>query len=438
MTEATIETYLTASEIAGLIGKSTRTVQYRAKKENWPTKDTPERGKTTYYITQNLPQDIQSALSTPPPEQLLFTDDQTDTTTVGNNPEAPATETSGPQAETIGPHIEPAHTLSETEPDLADHTSPEATGEEATGEETPTHTHPFAVDPEDTPAPTTHQPSLTPTRQQVIDLPDLRKREIDHIAERIMLKSIIILGQAGSGKTHTLEKVVSHLKSFATLVHFTEPPTAKTLLLNMALTANLKPSGGATKEDLLALLDDYQGTHIFLAIDQLERMTPQTIDVLDRLLSVYPWFRFLGAGHLGFKKKHNPTWFKCHAYRLQHIGREQSMNLINHVWPDGDQASKKTIINTCRGNPGQIIKIATDAKNGVMPQEQQRYMDFTPIVIIIATIGAAFRVIGYGYQSPEAMIVGGVVASVFMGLFWVFRGYQSGWFGTRNHRRRDK
>jgi len=77
------------------------------------------------------------------------------------------------------------------------------------------------------------------------------------------------------------------------------------------------------------------------------------------------------------------------------------------------------------------VRMAKEARQGIMPQEEQRYLDATPIILIIATIGLAIRVIGYGYQSTENYIMGGVIGTIFWGLFWIYRGYIQGWWGSR-------
>ncbi|MFN3481292.1 MAG: hypothetical protein ACK415_13035, partial [Thermodesulfovibrionales bacterium] len=187
-----------------------------------------------------------------------------------------------------------------------------------------------------------------------------------------------------------------------------------------------------TKQEMLDTLRDYRGDRIILAIDRLEEMTPSAIEVLGTLME-FSWFRFLGAGHLGRKKKYNSVWMKAKGIFLKPLSRQESRELIEAIWPEGDSSSKRIIIDRSRGIPKEIVKMASEAKQGIMPEEEERFFDFTPVILVIATIGLAVRVIGYGYQSAESYIIGGIIAAVFWGIFWIYRGYVAGWWGSKSN-----
>ena len=54
----------TAREIAGLIGKDVRTVQYAAQNENWPSRPRSGRGGGFEYPTVKLPADVRTGTGT--------------------------------------------------------------------------------------------------------------------------------------------------------------------------------------------------------------------------------------------------------------------------------------------------------------------------------------------------------------------------------------
>lgn len=271
-------------------------------------------------------------------------------------------------------------------------------------------------------------------KQSDNDEKEIRKKEISEIIKKIEAKSIIVMGKVGIGKTYVLERAAQILAKESIVIHFKEPPTAKTVLLNITIAAEVQ--FGKSKEDAIENLKSHKGKNIVLCIDQLERMTPSTIEVLDSLLTNFNWFRFMGAGHLGNKKRYNSTWMKATGYMLKPLSRQDSVKLIDKLWPDGDGTSKKIIVDESKGIPGNIQRIAIEARQGIMPHEEQRYIDFTPMIMIIATLGLAIRVIGYGYSSTDTYIMGGVIATVFTGGFWIYRGYVSGWWGTKNQKKR--
>ena len=146
------------------------------------------------------------------------------------------------------------------------------------------------------------------------------------------------------------------------MILFKEPPTAKTILLNVLLAAGL--DYGKSKESSIEQLSEYHGDHIILCIDQLEKITPSAVSVLDSLMTKFTWFRFIGAGHLGGKKRYNATWMKAHAHFLKPLSRNESMEIIDHLWPEGYKGLKKTIIDESRGIPGNIVKNGKRGKTG--------------------------------------------------------------------------
>jgi energy-coupling factor transporter ATP-binding protein EcfA2 len=247
--------------------------------------------------------------------------------------------------------------------------------------------------------------------------------------KKIGANSLIIMGKSGIGKTYLLKLLARELSKTCKVIHFDEPPTAKTILLNLLIAADSK--SGSNSDESIRNLEGYQGERIILCIDKLENMTPSAIQVIDRLFG-FSWFRFIGAGHLWSKRRFNSTWKKAKGMMLHYLSRHEATRLLDYHWKEGDSRSKRTIIDEARGIPGQIVRMASEAKQGIMPKSEQKYLDATPFVLVIATIGLAVRVIGYGYQSTETYIMGGIIASVFWGLFWIYRGYVAGWWGTKS------
>jgi len=256
-----------------------------------------------------------------------------------------------------------------------------------------------------------------------------KQKELDVLLNKTKDRNIVILGKSGIGKTYFLDILAQKLSPEYKVILFKEPPTAKTMLLNVLLAAGLEY--GKSKESSLEQLSEYHGDHIIVCIDQLEKITPSAVSVLDSLMTKFTWFRFIGAGHLGGKKRYNATWMKAHAHFLKPVSRNESMEFIDHLWPEGYRSFKKIIIDESRGIPGNISRMAKEAKQGIMPHEEEKYLDGTPFILIIATLGLTIRVIGYGYQSTESYIIGGVIGSVFWGVFWIYRGYVAGWWGSK-------
>jgi DNA replication protein DnaC len=362
------EKTVTTTEIAKATGKDKSTILRRAVKENWE-ETIHEKGKRKKFVLDKLPEDVKASLS-------AYREQQTQK-----------------EEEISGEPIENKEEKASENNDI-DNTPKE----------------------------------ITPSPPKPLELSETKQKELAELISKVEGKSILLLGKNGIGKTYTLELLARNLSPQYKVIHFAETPTAKTILLNIAIATGIK--SGDTKEDTFKNLEQYQGTFIILCIDQLENITPSSVAVLDKLYS-FPWFRFIGAGHLGGKKKHNPTWMKAQAYFLKTISRNDSMKLIDQIWPDGDMSHKKIIVDESRGIPGNVVRKAKEAKQGIMPQEEQKYLDATPVILVIATIGLAMRVIGYGYASTEKYIMGGVIGSIFWGLFWIYRGYVAGWWGSR-------
>lgn len=262
--------------------------------------------------------------------------------------------------------------------------------------------------------------------QSVSPAQNIDERE-QRIIEELEKRSVILMGKHGIGKSYTIKKVIQNLTD-KKVIFFTEPPTAKTILLNLKMATGVQAED--TKQDMVEALRGYRGSTVILAIDGIENLTPSAIEVLGFLME-QTWFRFLGAGHLGRKKKYNHVWLKAKGIFLKPLTRAQSKNLVQEVWSEADKHSLRIIVDKARGNPREIIRLATEARQGILPEDDERFFDFTPVILIIATIGLAIRVIGYGYQSAESYIIGGIIAAVFWGIFWIYRGYVAGWWGSK-------
>jgi energy-coupling factor transporter ATP-binding protein EcfA2 len=366
------EKTVTTTEIAKATGKDKSTILRRAVKENWEA-TIHEKGKRKKFVLDKLPEDIKASLS-------AYQENQTQ------------------KKKEISP--EPIETKEEKAPGDND----------------------IDTTPKEIPQDTIAEPP------KALELSETKQKELAELICKVEKKSILLLGKNGIGKTYTLELLARNLSPKYKVIHFAETPTAKTILLNISIATGIK--SGASKEDSFKNLGQYEGPVIILCIDQLENITPSSVAVLNKLFS-FPWFRFIGAGHLGGKKKHNSTWMKAQAHFLKTTSRNESMKLIDQIWLDGDISHKKIIVDEARGIPGNIVRMAKEARQGIMPQEEQKYLDATPIILIIATIGLALRVIGYGYASTEKYIMGGVIGSIFWGLFWIYRGYIQGWWGSR-------
>lgn len=266
-------------------------------------------------------------------------------------------------------------------------------------------------------------------------MPELRQKEIDDIIAQLATKSIVILGKMGIGKTHTLMKVIEALPQ-GKVSFFAEPPTAKTALISIVTLYALNVPKKTSKDDIITEISTQQDT-VYLCIDQIEKCTPSLIDALDSLMNTQN-VRLILSGHLGSKKKYNSTWMKAKATLLKELQITESMNLIEQLWKQGDKESKKIILEQSKGIPGKVIALISDATNGILPEGRDKYVDFMPILLIIGTVGLTIRIIGYGYGSMEQYIIGGIVAAIFWGGFWIYRGYISGWFGERMNQNQQR
>lgn len=253
----------------------------------------------------------------------------------------------------------------------------------------------------------------------------IRQNEIDEIKKIIATRNIIILGKTGVGKTFIMNELANTLPANETIV-FPEPPTAKTLLT--AITGILKIKPKRTKDEIIEDIKNTQSNTIYVLIDTIEKTTPSIISTIDSLMDM-PHIRLILAGHLGKKKSYNSTWLKAKGYFLKELDTAQSIKLIETLWNKFAPEHKKLIAEKSNGNPRKIIAMIDEAKQGILPEETINYFDFMPILLIIGTVGLAIRVIGYGYSSMEQYIIGGIIAALFWGGFWIYRGYISGWFG---------
>lgn len=260
------------------------------------------------------------------------------------------------------------------------------------------------------------------------DYQGLRAKKIEEVLNTISKKSVILMGKAGVGKTHTLKAITEKLRENHDVVFFPEPPTTKTMLLSLAPEKSEK----CNKDELLQAIEQ-KNKPKYLVIDHIEKLTPSTIQALDYLLGIEN-FRFLGAGHLGGKRKFNSTWMKCKGIFIKPLCKSDAIKLINELWAE-EKPVKKVIIEKSKGIPRNIIQMTQDAKQGIDITDEVKYFDFTPIIIIIAILGASYRVIGWGYGDTETYILGGVLASAFMGFFWIYRGYVAGWWGTTTRKK---
>lgn len=262
----------------------------------------------------------------------------------------------------------------------------------------------------------------------------MRDKDTKNIIDTLVNKNIVILGKIGIGKTHTLLEVIKTLPADNSII-FDEPTTAKVLLLTVIQKCQMKPK--RTKEEMIAQIKEYNGDTIYICIDQIEKTTPSLIDTLDSLMSIDK-IRLVLVGHLGSKKKYNTTWLKCKGFILKELSTTESISLIETLWRNGTKEHKKIIAAQARGIPGKIITMIEEAKQGILPNEETKYFDFMPILLIIGTAGMALRIIGYGYASMEQYIIGGIIAALFWGSFWIYRGYVSGWFGGENNDKSQK
>ncbi len=252
---------------------------------------------------------------------------------------------------------------------------------------------------------------------------ELREKEIATALEA--KKSLVILGKKGIGKSYLINKIRDSIKN--NIIFYNEPPTSKTILTDLAKIIGIE-SSKKTKDELIEIIKKKDENPIVVCIDEIEKSTPSLITVLDNLMNT-KHVKIIMAGHLGGKKKHNSTWLKAKAIFLKELGIQDSMKLIDTLWANGNTEQKKVIANAAQGIPEKIIALCEDAKNGIIQEEKEKIVDFTPILLIIGTIGLIIRVIGYGYASMEQYIIGGTIAAIFWGAFWIFRGYTTGWFG---------
>lgn len=257
---------------------------------------------------------------------------------------------------------------------------------------------------------------------------ELRAKEIKEVLSTLSKKSVILMGKAGVGKTHTIKIINEKLRENHNVVFFPEPPTPKTMLLSLAPEKSEK----CNKDELIQAVEQ-KNKPVYLVIDHIEKLTPSAIQALDYLLGIEN-FRFLGAGHLGGKKKFNSTWMKCKGIFIKPLCKSDAIKLINELWAE-EKPVKKVIAEKSKGIPRNIIQMTQDAKQGIDIADEVKYLDFTPIIIIISIFGASYRVIGWGYGDTETYILGGILAAVFMGFFWIYRGYVAGWWGTTTQKK---
>jgi ABC-type phosphate transport system ATPase subunit len=238
-------------------------------------------------------------------------------------------------------------------------------------------------------------------------------------------KNTIIIGKSRVGKTSLLQQY----NKGKDILYFPEPPTPNTLLNSITKDEKIQKLKIDEKIDYILK----QNETYTIAIDSLENMTTSLANVLIRLASENK-VKLLGAGH-SLKKKYSKLWMHTDTMHLKPLNYSESENFIEALGYKNDTKiftteNTEAIIRASDGLPGKLILLCEEAKTGKVPEIQRKELDLAPLMILIIAIGFTARAIGFGLTSMNVYIIGGIAGGLGIVTFYLFRGYQEGWWGS--------
>ncbi|WP_338430909.1 ATP-binding protein [Synechococcus elongatus] len=245
-----------------------------------------------------------------------------------------------------------------------------------------------------------------------------RQREKQRIIASLRAaESLLVVGEAGSGKSRLSRAVVEDLRAVGyTVVTLPQPLTQRQLLIQVAEQLEIEPEQRQTvalfAETLREELEHWPEP-VFLVVDQvqrcpasfrlwLEQLLPLGIPML--LLATNPPAKdlFLKLPRLELEPLRDGQIRELMQAEAEQLGLELSA------------AELSSLQARCGGNPllaGRVVREAFLGLDETAPDHRQ-WIDGTPIVICGLASLIVLRYIGLGYGNRSLYVIGGILTVV--------------------------
>jgi len=275
-----------------------------------------------------------------------------------------------------------------------------------------------------------------------------RETEQNKVLENIQKNQPTLLtGDIGIGKSHLLERVQSQLDR-AIYVETISPIKSALLSILRALHQNdyLKEGIEAeyltwdelrkklnrlnTKELESLILNNLNG--YVLLLDSLESLTPSAVKRVEALMECAT---VAGAAN-ELKTSQKKLWWRFEQIEIPPLTKDESKqllwSLIDKDAIDDTQLFEQLVLNQANGNPLSIVELAQKAQREdnltadnirqLRHQAGTRFIDITPIFLLVGALIVAARFVGLGMNSMETYLIAGVSYGFFMVLrYFLYR-----------------
>jgi len=260
----------------------------------------------------------------------------------------------------------------------------------------------------------------------------------------------LLTGNIGVGKTHLLKQVQSQLDK-AIYVESISPIKSALLEILRALHQNgdlemagvevdyldwdelRKKLNRLTIKELEALIQrNLVGRGYVLLLDSLESLTPSAVKKVEALMAQAT---VVGAANK-LKSSLKKLWWRFEQIEIPPLTKDDSKQLL---WQLIDRNSiadaellESKILTQANGNPLAILELADKAMREdnltaesirkLKHQAGTRFIDITPIFLLVGALIVAARFVGLGMNSMETYLIAGVSYGFFMVLrYFLYR-----------------
>lgn len=273
--------------------------------------------------------------------------------------------------------------------------------------------------PEEADSPATVVPITTSTS----NFRHYRATDIQRVAASLMANSsLLVTGEAGSGKSVLAKAVVDQLFDEGYQVALIETATPKQMLVEIAEqlgieTRNLEGKGLSAEKLKTALAHYFQQQVAFLVVDDahlcelkfrnwLKSLKRQNVPML--LLATEPPRTDVFINLPRIELAPLPDY----AIRelMEQTALERNINL--------KQSDLAKLQQRAGGNPMLAARAIDEEYLGLEVEagDHRRYLDITPFIVVIGAICVIVRFIGLGTGSQLLYVIGGIAATVFFTL----------------------
>jgi hypothetical protein len=227
--------------------------------------------------------------------------------------------------------------------------------------------------------------------------------------------SLLVVAEAGAGKTTLAESVVTELRAQGFIVSYGLPRTLKQTLLNMAGDIGVEDTDLEGKKLTTAGLMDaiaawLQDNLAFLIVDDAHKFTPQFRYWLEDLhkqnqplllLATYPPAKdiFLRLPRIELKPLTNPQIRGVMLEAAEELGLELN---------DGQIAA---LAQRCAGNPMLARRVVREEYLGLedLAPDHTQWLDLTPFLVAVMLCAVLVRFLGLGFNSTTLYLIGGIL-----------------------------